>query len=416
MDSAPLVAYESPGSATSPIAPGGPAVRPQPWETVRLYKRRRNDADTPAGSNNGPSTVVVEEDDVGRSNQDAVIRLITALNETIIQQSRLIETLRTEQAELKAGQEQIKTQCTALQSEIQDLKDEIRRHPPSSFVPSSRSWASVAASGATSTTYNTSQSSGGPKNEPNCVRIVVPPNRPDTNEGTTLTRHLPTNAAYNRIKEALDNDMATQNAQLAGIGTTRQGYLIRFRDEESANVARNNTGWIRELGQETRMAEPLFAVVVHRTPTEEVTITSDKTASIAKITEENELTDKGFKIKDIVWLKKKGMPLGTHASLGVWFDSAEAAEWAMRDGMLFGQRYVGSIEAYERKKKRCYKCQAVGHLAWNCKETRRCAHCTLDHDLKDCPPGSTPKCVDCNGGHRTGSSECRSAPSITNNL
>jgi hypothetical protein len=42
--------------------------------------------------------------------------------------------------------------------------------------------------------------------------------------------------------------------------------------------------------------------------------------------------------------------------------------------------------------------------------------CTMDHDLKNCPPGSMPKCVDCNGGHRTGSNECRSASNTTNNL
>jgi len=33
--------------------------------------------------------------------------------------------------------------------------------------------------------------------------------------------------------------------------------------------------------------------------------------------EENELANKGFYIKDIVWLRKKDAPLGASASLGI---------------------------------------------------------------------------------------------------
>jgi hypothetical protein len=33
--------------------------------------------------------------------------------------------------------------------------------------------------------------------------------------------------------EALKKDTTTQNVQVAGIGTTRTGYFIRFRDKEA---------------------------------------------------------------------------------------------------------------------------------------------------------------------------------------
>jgi hypothetical protein len=132
----------------------------------------------------------------------------------------------------------------------------------------------------------------------------------------------------------------------------------------------------------------------------------DKEGVIAKIAQENNLSSKGFNIEEIAWLKKKDSPMGATTSLGVWFDSAEAAEWAIQDGMLFGPRYVGSIEAYKKKERLCYNCQALGHEAWCCKQRKRCGHCATEHDKRDCLPGSAAHCVDCNGNHQTGAKEC----------
>jgi hypothetical protein len=87
--------------------------------------------------------------------------------------------------------------------------------------------------------------------------------------------------------------------------------------------------------------------------------------------------------------------------------SAEAAEWAIQDSMLFGPRYVGSVEAYKKKERRCYNCQAQGHEAWACRERKRCGHSAAEHDRKDCPPGSTARCVDCNENHPAGARECQ---------
>src|ERR1700722_11271905 len=87
--------------------------------------------------------------------------------------------------------------------------------------------------------------------------------------------------------------------------------------------------------------KPRYGVAVHRTPTDEVLLSENKERSMAK----------GFRIEDIAWLKKRDSALGAAASLGIRFDSPEAAEWALRDGPLFGQRYVGSVEPYENKRK-----------------------------------------------------------------
>jgi hypothetical protein len=98
--------------------------------------------------------------------------------------------------------------------------------------------------------------------------------------------------------------------------------------------------------------KPRFGVVVHHTPTEAVTVDEDKEKSIERIMDENQLASKGFRIEDIAWLISKEKTLGRSATLGVWFDTKEGAEWAIYNGLVFGQKYVGSVEAYQVKEKR----------------------------------------------------------------
>ncbi|CAG7955307.1 unnamed protein product [Penicillium salamii] len=137
------------------------------------------------------------------------------------------------------------------------------------------------------------------------------------------------------------NAPTTQDAQVAGIGTTKTGYVIRFKDTESAELARNNTEWLNELGNNTKMVKPRFGIVVHRTPTEHFNLESANTQAIEKIMDENGLTGQGFQIEEVAWLKKKDKILGKFASLGIWFDSAEGAERILNNGLLVGQRYIG---------------------------------------------------------------------------
>jgi hypothetical protein len=80
---------------------------------------------------------------------------------------------------------------------------------------------------------------------------------------------------------------------VAGIGATKTGYLIRFKDQMLAEAARNNTDWLNELGNDTKLVKPWFGVVVHRTPTEGLNLDNANTQAIEKITAENKLVEKG---------------------------------------------------------------------------------------------------------------------------
>ena len=146
---------------------------------------------------------------------------------------------------------------------------------------------------------------------------------------------------------------------------------------------------------------------------EEFNLDGDKHQAIQKIMEENELTKHGHQIEDLAWLKKKDKALGHHATLGIWFDSTEAAQWMISNGLLVGQQYIGSVEPCTIKHKRCFRCQRFGHLAWSCKERPRCGHCAGSHERRNCPPGVRARCLDCSAEHPTGDHQCQSQATNT---
>lgn len=242
--------------------------------------------------------------------------------------------------------------------------------------------------------------------EVNCLRISTRGRKEGETEKGIFSRYLDTKEANEHIRVALDKAEATKNTHVVGVGTTKTGYIIRFKDQGSAEAARNNGEWLQELGNDTKVVKPRFGVVVHRFPTAGIDLVEQKQQVVDKTMNENDWHDKGFAVEDIAWLQQSGKALGITASMGIWFDTAEGAEHAMTNGVVCEQRYIGSVELYEVKRKRCHRCQQVGHLAWSCQEKMQCKHCGGPHDRKDCPPGTSARCADCRGPHTTGAREC----------
>lgn len=90
-----------------------------------------------------------------------------------------------------------------------------------------------------------------------------------------------------------------------------------------------------------------------------IALPANKQEAIKKMMEENKWVTKGFKEDDVAWLKQSDKTLGVTASLGIWFDSVKAAEWVVTNGVVCDQRYIGSVEAYQVKRKRCHRCQQI---------------------------------------------------------
>lgn len=120
---------------------------------------------------------------------------------------------------------------------------------------------------------------------------------------------------------------ARKDVQVAGVGTTKTGYVIRFKDQQSTDTARANPEWLEILGNGTKLVKPRYGVVVHRVPTVGFSIPENQKVGIRKIMEENDLAARGFNIDEIAWLKRPDKLLGMSASMGIWLDTADAAEW-----------------------------------------------------------------------------------------
>ncbi|THC88360.1 hypothetical protein EYZ11_012191 [Aspergillus tanneri] len=234
--------------------------------------------------------------------------LIINLKKTIAHQNITIESTRAEIQEIKTGQQDLRNENAKLREEIQTLRSQIEVQT----LSTPKSWAAVAAGPPL---HDPNTTVPRPRKEPNCVRISTAPTLDEDIDNDRFTRFLPTEAANTHIRAALLNAEPTKEVQVAGIGATKTGYIIRFRDAQSAEVARNNTEWLEDLGNGTKVVRPRFGIVVHRVPTEDFDLEGNKRQGIEKIMEENELTGRGFRVEDIAWLKKKDRPLGRSASM-----------------------------------------------------------------------------------------------------
>ncbi|EAL87807.1 uncharacterized protein AFUA_1G00950 [Aspergillus fumigatus Af293] len=278
---------------------------------TRQYKRRK-DGTTAKEITRGPLFEFSGSGDGRSTCAGEILRVITDLRETITQQNETIQKIASDLTEIEADQQHLKSQNAELQEEAQALRAKLNTLLGTGPT---RSWAEVAAR---EPLQGPNVAPKPPKKELNCVRISTRRTPDDDEDGNDrFGTYLPTDMANAKIRSALLSTDPTKDAQVAGIGTTKTGYVIRFRDTQSAEKAQNNTEWLQELGNDTKLVRPRFGVVVHRTPTEDFDLEGNKKLGIDKLMEENDLSSKGFQIEDIAWLKKKDHPLGTSASLEV---------------------------------------------------------------------------------------------------
>ena len=224
-----------------------------------LYENRRRTRGSDAFAPSDPT---------GRITTKEVWKLIDTLKDVIRRQTATIAATQNELQEIKHNQNVLQEQNEKLHDEVKALRAQIEATPPAVVT---KSWAAVVANAGNS---NPPLDHPPPEKEHDCVRIstqrtFIDPRDNDNGDGSVLGRYLPTDTANNHIRTALQSDAATQDAHVAGVGTTKTGYVIRFKNAESAEMARSNTEWLQKLGNNTKLVKPRFGVVVHRTPTEE---------------------------------------------------------------------------------------------------------------------------------------------------
>lgn len=76
----------------------------------------------------------------------------------------------------------------------------------------------------------------------------------------------------------------------------------------------------------------------------------------------------------------------------------------LKNGLYFGFSRTRAIEP-DRPPNQCFKCQAIGHSSFDCREIQRCAKCSGPHNFKDCDSENII-CANCKESHWALSRSC----------
>jgi hypothetical protein len=119
--------------------------------------------------------------------------------------------------------------------------------------------------------------------------------------------------------------------------------------------------------------------------------------------QENEAT-----VAKIVWLSNKELPKA-YGSMAVYLTKAADARRLLTEGFFHAGGESGSTSLFEHRPRpnQCYRCQAIGHKAFQCNNPQVCGRCAKEgHHHSGCNE-SVPKCVLCEGPHESFSRNCR---------
>ncbi|KAJ5100792.1 hypothetical protein N7456_006844 [Penicillium angulare] len=112
--------------------------------------------------------------------------------------------------------------------------------------------------------------------------------------------------------------------------------------------------------------------------------------------------EKDTTVAKIKWLgsREAAKPYG---SMVVYLTKGTDARRLLADGYFHVEGESGTTRAFEHRPRpvQCYNCQGIGHKAFQCKKTQKCAKCATEgHHHSRCGQ-EVPKCVPCGGPHES---------------
>lgn len=128
-----------------------------------------------------------------------------------------------------------------------------------------------------------------------------------------------------------------------------------------------------------------------------------RAGAAAAFSEENEAT-----VAKIAWLSKKESAKA-YGSMVVYLTKGSDARRLLADGFFHAGGESGVTSTFEHRPRpmQCYNCQEIGHKAFQCKNTQRCAKCAAEGHRHSSCDQTVPKCVPCGGPHESFSRNCR---------
>jgi len=223
-------------------------------------------------------------------------------------------------------------------------------------------------------------------------------------------RNHPVAWTRQQVQNSIRDNISTKSVKVVAAHQLKSGDLQIFTST-SAEIQqlKQNTGWLKGLGDQAELVVPTYGVIVHGIPTKSINI-KDQKATIRQILADNYTVIAEAKISYVGWLTREG-PLKRASSIVVEFTTPEMANALIYTGMAW-EGHIRQCQLYDRacRVKQCFRCNNYEHIGTQCNASQTCGYCAELHETKHCRhkgvDGFTPRCPVCKGGHTAWSNAC----------
>lgn len=223
-------------------------------------------------------------------------------------------------------------------------------------------------------------------------------------------RNHPVAWTRQQVQNSIRDNVPTKSVKVVAAHQLKSGDLQVFTST-SAEIQqlKQNTGWLKGLGDQAELVVPTYGVIVHGIPTKSINI-KDQKATIRQILADNYTVIAEAKISYVGWLTREG-PLKRASSIVIEFTAPEMANALIYAGMVW-EGHIHQCQLYDRacRVKQCFRCNHYEHIGTQCNAPQTCGYCAELHETKHCRhkgvEGFTPRCPVCKGAHTAWSNAC----------
>ena len=128
-----------------------------------------------------------------------------------------------------------------------------------------------------------------------------------------------------------------------------------------AQQLKQNTGWLKGLGDQAEVVVPTYGVIVHGVSTKSINI-KDQKATIQQMLADNYTVIPDARISYVGWLTREG-PLKRASSIVVEFTAPEMANAVIYAGMAW-EGQIHQCQLYDRacRVKQCFRCSNYEYI------------------------------------------------------
>jgi regulator of replication initiation timing len=337
--------------------------------------------------------------------------LVKDLKETIDQQNKSILDAHAELKELKEEQQHVREQNDELKNEICTLRDQV--NTLSTSLPSTRSWASIAANrteaGSAQSVLNGALGANNPGRY-----LPNPPATTDrlycTIDTSRVAEEDADKTSPGTIRAIVEKEIRVTNGQ--------SNWRCQAVTRDAKNMSRIKIACRDEDEQQMvkRAAETKVAVGVRVLRDELYPVKVDNVNRLAILNENGEIRagaaetlgqENETTVAKIGWLSKRSIAKA-YGSMVVYLTKGSDASRFLREGFFHVAGESGYARMFERRPRpeQCFLCQELGHKAFQCKNAQKCARCAGGgHRHSECTE-TILKCIPCGGPHESFSRNC----------